>query len=82
MVTITVKNIPKELHEKLCERAEINCRSLNKEIIASLESTMKPRKIDPVAYLDYIRQARRRANLNVTIDDISAAIDEGVNDCR
>lgn len=38
MVTLTLKNIPKELHAKLKESAERNKRSLNSEILVRLES--------------------------------------------
>ena len=38
MTTITLKNIPAELHRELKKRAEENHRSLNKEIIATLRS--------------------------------------------
>ena len=35
MATITLKNIPADLHRKLKKRAEEHHRSLNKEIIAT-----------------------------------------------
>ena len=38
MATITLKNIPAELHRELKKRAEENHRSLNKKIIATLRS--------------------------------------------
>ena len=37
MVTLTLKNIPEELHAMLKESAERNRRSLNSEILARLE---------------------------------------------
>src|SRR6266480_2802994 len=39
MPTITLKNIPADLHRKLKKRAEEHHRSLNKEIIATLKIT-------------------------------------------
>jgi plasmid stability protein len=38
MPTITLKNIPGDLHRKLKKRAEEHHRSLNKEVIATLKS--------------------------------------------
>jgi plasmid stability protein len=38
MASITLKNIPADLHRELKKRAEEDHRSLNKEIIATLES--------------------------------------------
>ncbi len=37
MVSITLKNIPKELHQRLKKQANEHRRSLNSEIIARLE---------------------------------------------
>jgi hypothetical protein len=46
MVTLTLKNIPKELHAKLKESAERNRRSLNSEILVRLESTLGAPAVD------------------------------------
>ena len=40
MQNITVKNIPNRLHKTLKHRAQITHRSLNNEIIASLEAAV------------------------------------------
>ena len=40
MYSITVKNIPNSLHKTLKHRAQITHRSLNNEIIASLEAAV------------------------------------------
>lgn len=39
MATLTLKNIPDELHARLRESADRNRRSLNSEILVRLEST-------------------------------------------
>ena len=36
MVTLTIKNIPEELYERLKIQAKINHRSINKEVCTSL----------------------------------------------
>lgn len=41
MTTLTLKNIPDELHALLKESAERNRRSLNSEILVRLESAFK-----------------------------------------
>ena len=53
MATLTLKNIPDELHAKLKESAERNRRSLNSEILMRLESAF----IAPV--VDVREHARR-----------------------
>lgn len=58
MPTITVKNIPAEIYEKLKKVAEINHRSINSEIIACIERAVGSRQIDPEALLAEARSLR------------------------
>ena len=46
MITLTLKGIPKETHRELKKRAAVNRRSLNNEIIFTLETLLgsAPRK--------------------------------------
>ena len=46
MATLTLKNIPDELHAKLKESAERNRRSLNSEILMRLESAFTAPVVD------------------------------------
>ena len=50
MLTLTLKNIPPELHVMLKKSAEKNRRSLNSEILVRLESDFSAPAIDPEAY--------------------------------
>ena len=50
MPTLTLKNIPPELHARLKASAERNRRSLNSEILARLESSGARTPSDPEAY--------------------------------
>ncbi len=43
MATITLKNIPEDLHQRLRESAARHHRSLNREIIAQLEASLTER---------------------------------------
>ena len=64
MPTVTLKNIPRPLHRALKARAEGNRRSLNREILATLESSVTPR-IRPVE--EWLQEAASfRARLNFT----------------
>ena len=49
MLTLTLKNIPKDLHAMLKESAEKNRRSLNSEILLRLESDFTVPTVDPEA---------------------------------
>jgi plasmid stability protein len=61
MATITLKNIPAELHRELKKRAEEHHRSLNKEIIATLKTTIgKTYRVDVEALIREARAARAK----------------------
>ena len=59
MATITVKNIPDELYERLKSVAEINRRSLNSEIIVCIENAVASRRVDIKAALANARRLRQ-----------------------
>jgi len=61
MTTLTLKNIPEELHRRLRESAARHHRSLNREIIALLEEKLAPQRADVEKELEAVR--RLRANL-------------------
>jgi antitoxin FitA len=47
MLTLTLKNLPRDLHAMLKESAERNRRSLNSEILMRLERDLVAPTIDP-----------------------------------
>jgi plasmid stability protein len=59
MATITLKNIPADLHRELKKRAEEHHRSLNKEIIATLRSaTGGAIRLEPTKLEESVHRAR------------------------
>mgnify|MGYP005821918037 CR=1 FL=1 len=58
--TLTLKNIPDEVYERLKETAEMHRRSLNSEAIVCLESVLLPGRIAPSERLARIRALRNR----------------------
>ena len=46
MATVTVKNIPDELYERLKSVAEMNRRSINTQITMCIENAVMSRRID------------------------------------
>jgi len=44
MATVTLKNIPDELYERLKATAQAHRRSINSELIHCLETVLKPSK--------------------------------------
>ena len=66
MATITLKNLPDDVHIRLKERAAQNLRSLNSELIACLEEVVGPERSDPEQILKQVRAIRKRAGGHLT----------------
>lgn len=77
MSTITLKNIPDDLHQRLKDRAERHHRSLNSEIIACLEGVLRSEPVDPRAFIDRIRTLRPPGHERLTQEDFEAYKNEG-----
>ncbi len=60
MPNVNVKNLPRDLHRRLKERAKRNHRSLNGEMIACLQEAVMPKRIDPDEAAERIRALRTR----------------------
>jgi plasmid stability protein len=58
MATLTVKNIPQPVVDRLKQRAAVHRRSLNLEVIACLEATVQATPVDAEALLARIRGVR------------------------
>jgi antitoxin FitA len=56
--TLTLKNIPEEVYERLKAAAEANRRSLNSEAIVCLESVLAPGRVPPGERLARARALR------------------------
>lgn len=69
MHTITVKNIPAEIYEKLKQSAEKSHRSINREIIAYIEQAVGSRKMNPDLLLANARKLRARTASHPINDD-------------
>ncbi len=78
MATVTLKNVPDELYERLKKRAAEHRRSINREAIVCLERALAAPRRDPALTLERIRAMRRRMpGIYVTDEDLGAAINQG-----
>ena len=78
MASITVKNIPDDLYERLKTTASVHHRSINSEIINCLETVLKPTTIAAEERLARIRSLREGANSKgLDAGDIARAIRKG-----
>jgi plasmid stability protein len=74
MFSITVKNIPDEIYERLKRSAKANRRSINSEIIVIIEDAVRSKKIAPEEMLVRARGLREKtAKYSVTDDEFTAA---------
>jgi len=71
MATLTIRNVPDDLHARLKERARRNRRSLNQEVIAELDEALRSPESEEE------RIARRRA-INEEASRQVARLREGV----
>lgn len=77
MTTITLKNIPDDLHQRLKESATRHHRSLNREIIARLEAQLMPAAQDVEGKLAELRLLRQRQLVYAAPEEIDALKREG-----
>jgi plasmid stability protein len=71
MNTITLKNIPPSLHRALKARAKAHGRSLNKEVIATLEGILHGSRIDATAVGEHARAVRETLGVYLTQQDLT-----------
>jgi len=69
MPTITVKNIPADIYEKLKKSAETSRRSINSEIIACIERAVQSQQINPDLLLSNARKLRSKTSSHPITDD-------------
>jgi antitoxin FitA len=78
MATLTIKNIPDELYQHLKEQALRNHRSLNSEVIVSLEQAVQYNKPLPGVILKEARRLREKTvKYRLTNKKLKAAKEEG-----
>jgi plasmid stability protein len=58
--TITVKNIPPELHERLKQSAALHHRSINSEVIVLIEENLSAKKRKPEDFLASAKVLREK----------------------
>ena len=56
--TLTLKNIPDEVYDRLKHSAEMNRRSMNSEAIVCLEAVLLPNRVTPAERLGRARELR------------------------
>lgn len=70
MPSITLKNIPEPLYEKIKEAARINHRSLNGEILYRVGQTLDTHNLDVEKYLLATRKLREKTAAYPITDEL------------
>lgn len=77
MPTLTVKNIPDDIYERLKKVAEQHRRSLNSELIHCLEKVLMPEKMSTSERIRAARAVRPKLDTSaVSHEEIMDAIDQ------
>ena len=77
MSTITIKNVPPTVHRALKSRAKAHGRSLNREIITTLEHTLHVAPIDATAIGKHARAVRETMGVYLTQTDLTSLKNAG-----
>lgn len=78
MASITLKNVPENLYEKLKAAAEVHKRSINSEIIVCLEKSLLPRRQSAGEILAKAQLIRARATgSRFSLDELNQARRKG-----
>lgn len=77
MNTITLKDVQPALHQSLKARAREHGRSLNREILAVLESAIRCEPLDAETIASRARAVRESAGVYVTRADLTAFKNRG-----
>lgn len=78
MVTLTIKNVPEPIYERIKARAKSNHRSINGEIISILEQSLSIAPIDVETTLKRAHKIRElTAHYVISADEIENLINEG-----
>ena len=77
MSTITIKNVPSALHLKLKARAKANGRSLNREVINTLERALHSVRLDGEAVIRRARVVRESMGVYLRESDLAKLKNSG-----
>jgi plasmid stability protein len=77
MSTITLKDVPPDIHEALTAQARVHGRSLNKEIIAILSGAIHGYRLNAEDILRRARAVRETMDVYVTPADLTTLKNAG-----
>lgn len=75
--SITIRDIPDEVYDKIKEQAEMNHRSINSEVVYCLKRMVQSRRPDPEQIISRAKKLKKQAKGTLTMEQIQQAIDQG-----
>ncbi len=77
MANLTIKNLPDKLYRELQTQAKRNQRSLNNQIIVTIQRALGVDNVDPAELRAQARLFRQRTQSGLSPEDIELAINHG-----
>lgn len=77
MPSLTIKNIPENVLNKLKRRAKLNRRSLNSEIIQNLEETVNIAKVNTDLLIQKANKIRTKLDIFIKEKSLRRYINDG-----
>lgn len=70
MPSLTVKNIPEEIYDRLKKSAAVHRRSINKEVIYCLDRALGSTRLDPDAFLARLDLLQQKIRVSPLTDRV------------
>jgi plasmid stability protein len=77
MASVTIKNLPDNLYKKLKNRAKLNHRSINGELVNLISKELGGNNFDPTKVIEHAMSSQSWAKGTLTDDEIQDAIEKG-----
>jgi plasmid stability protein len=75
--SITIRDIPDQVYQKIKEQAELNHRSINSEVVYYLTQLVKSQRIEAIDIINRAELLKKQSKRTLTIEEILDSIDEG-----
>ncbi|WP_069131025.1 FitA-like ribbon-helix-helix domain-containing protein [Rhodohalobacter halophilus] len=75
--SITIRDIPDDVYEKIKKQAELHHRSINSEVIVYLKMLAQSNRRDPDQVITHAKKLKQKAKGTLSMEEIQQAIDEG-----
>lgn len=77
MPNLSLKNVPEDLYRRLQRKAVEHRRSLNSEILCTLEEALRTTRVDPDAFLARVDSIQQRVKGAPLTDELLRQAKEG-----